>query len=46
MPEEVQPQAQTLVDDVLYAVVQLLDGVTSPMGNDQLDLQFVLSARP
>ena len=45
MPEEVQSQAQTLVDDVLYAVVQLVDGVTSPIGNDQLDLQFVLSAR-
>jgi hypothetical protein len=34
MPEEVQSQAQTLVDDVLYAVVQLVDGVTSPIGND------------
>jgi hypothetical protein len=38
-------KAETLVDDVLYGVIQILDGVTRPIGNDRLDMQLVLSAR-
>ena len=45
MPEAVAREAETLVDDVLYAVIQILDGVARPIGNDRLDMQLVLSAR-
>lgn len=44
MPEAVAREAETLVDDVLYAVIQILDGVARPIGNDRLDMQLVLSA--
>jgi hypothetical protein len=34
-----------LINDVLYAVVQVLDGVTKPITNDRLKVEIVLSAR-
>jgi hypothetical protein len=45
MPEGVRREAEMLVDDVLYGVAQILDGVTRPIGNDRLDMQLVISAR-
>lgn len=45
MPEGVRREAETLVDYVLYGVVQVLDGVTRPIGNDRLDMQLVISSR-
>jgi hypothetical protein len=32
-------------DDVLYSVLQLLDGVTPPIANDSVRVEFVLTAR-
>src|SRR5262245_9745779 len=45
LPEASRDEALALVDDVLFAVVQVLDGVTRPIGNDQVGLELVLSAR-
>ena len=45
MPEAVRGDAEKLVDDALYAVMQILDGVVSPIGNDQVAIELVLSAR-
>jgi hypothetical protein len=45
LPEASRDEALALVDEVLYAVVQVLDGVTRPIGNDQVDMQIVVSAR-
>jgi hypothetical protein len=45
LPETSRQEVLALVDDVLYAVVQVLDGVTPPIGNDQVGIEFVISAR-
>jgi hypothetical protein len=33
------------VDRTLYGALQVLDGVTPPIGNEDLDVEFVLTAR-
>jgi hypothetical protein len=45
LPESMRPEAEKLVNDVLYAMVQVLDGVTEPITNDRLRAEIVLSAR-
>jgi hypothetical protein len=45
LPKSMRPEAERLVNDVLYAVVQVLDGVTEPITNDRLRVEIVLSAR-
>jgi hypothetical protein len=32
------------VDEVVYGITQLLDGMTDPIGNDRLNIELVLSA--
>jgi hypothetical protein len=45
IPDSHRPSVESLLDDQLYAVLQVLDGVTMPIGNDQVRLEFVLQAR-
>jgi hypothetical protein len=45
LPESVNTDAAGVVDRTLYGVLQVLDGVTSPIGNEDLDIRFVLKAR-
>jgi hypothetical protein len=45
LPEASREEVLALVDDLLYAVVQVLDGVTRPIGNDHLSMEIVASAR-
>lgn len=45
LPESMRPEAEKLINDVLYAAVQVLDGVTKPITNDRLGVEIVLSAR-
>lgn len=37
--------AAAVVDRTLYGALQVLDGVTPPIGNEDLDVEFVLTAR-
>lgn len=37
LPEAMRSEIQAAVDASLYAVIQVLDGVTPPIGNDDLD---------
>jgi hypothetical protein len=45
IPDSCRPSVESLLDDQLYAVLQMLDGVTMPLGNDQIRAEFVLKAR-
>lgn len=45
LPDALRSEVEDVVDASLYAVIQVLDGVTAPIGNERFDLQFVLSAR-
>jgi hypothetical protein len=45
LPDPLQTQLQELLDAQLYAVLQILDGITVPIGNDRINLEFVLKAR-
>lgn len=45
LPPPLRPEMEELLDGALYAVLQVLDGVTDHVGNDNLKVEFVLSAR-
>jgi hypothetical protein len=45
IPDTRQTQLDELLDAQLYAVLQLIDGVTVPIGNDRIRVEFVLKAR-
>jgi hypothetical protein len=45
IPESHRSEVEALLDSQLYAVLQVLDGVTVPIGNDQIGVEFVLKAR-
>ena len=45
MPDSYRAGVEALLDEQLYAVLQILDGVTMPIGTDQVGVEFVLQAR-
>jgi hypothetical protein len=45
LPEAANTEAAAVVDRTLYGALQVLDGVTPPIGNEDLDIEFVLTAR-
>jgi hypothetical protein len=45
LPETVNTGAAAVVDRALYGALQVLDGVTPPIGNEELHIEFVLTAR-
>ena len=45
IPDADRSEVEALLDSQLYAVLQVLDGVTVPVGNDQIKVEFVLKAR-
>lgn len=45
LPESVRPDVEAILDSALYAVTQLLDGVTDSIRSEHLQLEFALIAR-
>ena len=45
LPKTANTDAAAVVDRTLYGALQVLDGVTPPIGNEDLDVEFVLTAR-
>jgi hypothetical protein len=45
LPEPIQREAAEISDGAIYGATQVLDGVTPPIGNAELDIKFVLTAR-
>jgi hypothetical protein len=45
LPEAANTDAAAVVDRTLYGALQVLDGVTPPIGNEDLRIEFVLTAR-
>lgn len=45
LPEPIQREVAEISDGATYGALQVLDGVTLPIGNSELDIKFVLTAR-
>jgi hypothetical protein len=45
LDESVRAQVEELLDKQLYAILQILDGVTYPIQNEDVAVEFVLMAR-
>ena len=45
LDESVRAQVEGLLDKQLYAILQILDGVTYPIRNEDVAVEFVLTAR-
>jgi hypothetical protein len=45
LPEPIQREAAEISDGAIYGALQVLDGVIPPIGNVELDIKFVLTAR-
>jgi hypothetical protein len=45
LPKTANTDAAAVVDRTLYGALQVLDGVTPSIGNEDLDVEFVLIAR-
>ena len=45
LDESVRAQVEDLLDKQLYSILQILDGVTYPIRNEDVAVEFVLTAR-